>query len=54
MFLNKKCGFLLHLANLFGPRIPMETSNVTRDTAWHWVFDERVKPVSPGNLVANA
>lgn len=54
MFLNAKCGFLLHLANLFGPRIPLKGSNVTRDTSWQWVFDDRVKPVSTGNLVANA
>ena len=54
MFLNAKCGFLLHLANLFGQRIPREGSNVTRDTSWQWVFGDRVKSVGPASLVANA
>ena len=51
MFLNPNCGFLLHLANLFGPRVPIQGSNVTRDTSWHWVFDERVKSIKPAILV---
>ena len=54
IFFNPKCGFLLHLVNLFGPRIPLEGSNVTRDTAWQWVFGDRVKPTNSANLVSNS
>ena len=42
--MEERCGFLIHLSNLFGVRIRPGDYPVTRDTSWHWVLGSVVKP----------
>ena len=43
--MEARCGFLVHLTNLFGVRLRPGDYPVTRDTSWHWALGSHVKPL---------
>lgn len=42
--MEQECGHLVHLANLFAPRVHFENDTAKVVPTWHWVFETIVKP----------
>ena len=43
--MEERCGFLVHLTNLFVARLRPGDYPVTPNTSWHWVLGSLVRPI---------